>query len=139
MIHRVVTTIVVLCFAVTGCAAGGSESSSSGKIGKPDMKVPAQKILKEFESNEAAADGKYKNKTLQVSGVVSKVDTDFLDDEKYIVQVGAGTAFDVWTVNCNDQTSKAVAKIKKGQKITVVGSFEDGGDLGIELKPCRVV
>jgi tRNA_anti-like len=130
--------IAVLGFAASGCSATGDGSDSDQAPGKPDVKVEAKQILKEFENNEAAADGKYKNKTLQVSGVVDKVDTEIFDDEKYVVRVGAGTQFAFTTVNCNGQSSKDVAKIKKGQKITVVGGFDDGGDLGVELKPCRV-
>lgn len=127
-----------LGFVAAGCEVPEDSGSGSSNVGKADVKVEAKKILKEFENNEAAADGKYKNKTLQVSGVVDKVDTEVFDDEKYVVNVGAGTQFDLITVNCNGQTSKAVAKIKKGQKITVVGAFDDGGDLGVELKPCQI-
>jgi hypothetical protein len=132
--------IAVIGFVASGCAATDSGSGSGGEgVGKPDVTVQATKILKQFEDNEAAADGKYKGKTLQVSGVVDKVDTELLDDEKYSVQIGGGTDFELFTVNCNGQTSKAVSKIKKGKKITVVGQFDDGGDLGVELKPCKIV
>ena len=34
----------------------------------------------------------------------------------------------MWTVNCNDMTNDELAKIDKGQKVTVVGEFDDGGD-----------
>lgn len=138
---RAITALLLagLGLTVAGCEVpedgGGSGSKSSGK---PDLKVQASKVLKEFENNEAAADGKYKNKVLQVSGVVDKVDTELLDDEQYVVRVGAGSQFDIITVNCNDQSSKDVTKIKKGQKIIVIGKFDDGGDLGVELKDCRI-
>ena len=102
------------------------------------MKVEAKTILKEFEENEAAADGKYKDKTLQVTGVVAKVDTEIMDEDEYVVQVGAGTDFDFITVNCDDQSSEAVSSLKKGDDITVVGDFEDGGDLGVELENCKI-
>lgn len=137
---RVIVGLFIACLGVvaSGCSVPDEGSESSDSIGKPDVKVEAKQILKEFEENEAAADDKYKGKTLQVSGVVDKVDTEFLDDEKYSVQIGAGTNFDLITVNCNGQSSKDVSKIKKGQKITVVGEFDDGGDLGVELKPCKI-
>ncbi|MEQ7847349.1 OB-fold protein [Nocardioides kribbensis] len=131
---------MVLGAVGAGCAVpddsdGGSGGSSAGK---PDLKVTAKKILKEFEDNEAAADGKYKDKTLQVSGTVSKIDTELLDDEQYVIQVGAGTDFDIFTVNCDDQSSDDVSSLKKGKAITVIGEFEDGGDLGIELDNCSI-
>jgi len=139
-ITNVALLIAGLGFVASGCAAtdDGSDSESSDSIGKPDVTVEAKQILKKFENNEATADGKYKDKTLQVSGVVAKVDTELLDDEKYAVQIGGGGQFELFTVNCNGQSSDAVSKIKKGQKITVVGVFEDGGDLGVELNPCQI-
>ena len=125
-------------FTVSGCSASTGGSDSTEDVGAPDVTVTTKKILKEFEGNEAAADAKYKGKTLKVDGIVDKVDTEMFDDEKYIVQIGGGGKFEVFTVNCNGQSSKAVAKIKKGDKITVVGVFDDGGDLGVELEPCEI-
>ena len=44
----------------------------------------------------------------------------------------------MWTVNCNDGTNDELAKIDKGQMVTVVGAFDDGGDLGVELATCKL-
>lgn len=101
------------------------------------MKVQAAAILKEFEGNEAAADLKYKGKMLEVTGEVSKVDTELFDDGQYVIQVNGGGDFEFTNVNCNDQAPEDVAKIKIGAQITVIGEFDDGGDLGIELKDCK--
>lgn len=137
---RVIVVLFIAClgFVGTSCSVPDEDSDSGGNVGKPDLKVEAKQILKAFEDNEAAADEKYKGKTLQVSGVVAKVDTELLDDEKYSVQIGGGSDFELFTVNCNGQSSKDVSKIKKGDKITVIGEFDDGGDLGVELKPCQI-
>jgi hypothetical protein len=138
---RVITAVLIagLGFATSGCgASSGSGSDSSESVGKPDVTVEAKQVLTAFEKNEAAADGKYKGKTLEVSGVVSKVDTEMFDEEKYIVQVGGGGRYEILTVNCNGLASEDVSKIKKGDEITVVGVFDDGGDLGVELKPCEI-
>lgn len=143
----VIVLIVIIVMASSGGDGGSTDSGSdngSGDSGSGDkstskpVKVEASQILKEFEENEAAADGKYKDKTLQVTGVVSKVDTEFIDEDEYVVQVGAGTDFDFITVNCDDQSADAVSSLKKGDDITVVGDFEDGGDLGVELKNCKI-
>lgn len=128
--------VAVLGLTVNGCDT--SSETSSDSVGKPDIKVDAGKILKEYENNEAAADGKYKDKTLEVSGVVAKVDTEMFDDKKYTVEVDGGGKYNLTSVTCHNLSSKDVAKIKKGQKITVVGKFDDGGDLGVDLKPCQV-
>ncbi len=129
--------VVALAF-LTGCGATSSGGDSGEAAGQPDMKVEAAKIIKEFEANEAKADSKYKGKTLQVSGVVSKIDTEFMDENQYVIMLNGGKQWDFLNVNCNDIPSKVAGKIKKKQPITVVGVFDDGGDLGIELKNCRV-
>jgi hypothetical protein len=103
------------------------------------IKVPAKKILKEFEENEAAADAKYKGKVIEVTGKVDKVDTEIWDDEQYVVRVNGGGDWDFLSVNCNDLPASAVTSLKKGQDVTVRGEFDDGGDLGVEIKDCKVL
>lgn len=125
-------------------AATATETTTTEKTEKaektaPAMKVQAAAILKEFEGNEAAADLKYKGKTLRVTGTVAKVDTELFDDSEYVIQVNGGGDFEFTSVNCNDQAQEDVAKIEIGQTITVVGVFDDGGDLGVELKDCMAV
>jgi hypothetical protein len=114
--------------------SGGSAEEKPNKA----LKVTAARILKDFEDNEAAADGKYKGKTLQITGVVEKVDTEIFDDSEYVVQVSGGGQFEIWTVNCDDQSSGEVSALAKGDDIVVAGEFEDGGDLGVELKACKI-
>lgn len=122
-----------------------AEATDEPKADKPEpaapaaMRVRAGKILKEFDENEAAADAKYKDKTLRVSGVVEKVDTDLFDGEKYIIQVGNGSDFQFVFVNCNDISASVAAKVKKGTQVSVQGEFDDGGNLGVELKDCALI
>lgn len=122
----------------------GSESKEPAEEEKAEepaekpMKVDAGTIIKDYEDNEAAADGKYSGKLLQVSGVIEKVDTDFIDEDEYIVRVGAGGQWDFLTVDCPGQSADAVSSLKKGDDITVVGEFDDGGDLGVTLKDCTI-
>jgi hypothetical protein len=166
--HKILTAVLafVLIAIIAGAIGGGGSDddpetasddttagateksepkSKSTKEAEPEpepepeaMKVQAGQILKDFESNEAAADGKYSGKTLLISGVVSKVDTELFDDEEYIVQIGSGGQFEFLTVNCDDQSSEDVSSLQKGDDITVLADFEDGGDLGVELKDCSI-
>jgi hypothetical protein len=116
------------------------EEQAEPKAAEPKaMKVDAKKILKEFEENEAAADAKYEGKVIEVAGEISKVDTEVWDDDQYIVQVNGGGQWDFLTVNCNDLPASAVTSLKKGQDVTVRGEFDDGGDLGVEIKDCKVL
>ena len=134
---KTICTIVALAtLMLSGCDT--SSSSGDSPAGKPDLKVEASKIIKEFKKNEASADAKYKDKVLQVSGVVSKVDTETFDEDQYVIRVNGGSKFEFIDVNCNDISAKVAGATKVKKPITVVGVFDDGGDLGIELKNCRV-
>lgn len=124
--------------SATSSASTDSEPKETPAPKVKPMRVRAAKILKEFEGNEAAADAKYGGKLLRVSGVVDKVDTDLLDEEEYIVRVNGGGEFEFLTVNCPGQASSVAAKVNKGDRVSVVGEFDDGGDLGIELEDCKV-
>ena len=102
------------------------------------LAVTAKTILKEFDDNEAAADAKYDGKVIAVTGIVDKVDTEIFNEDEYVVKIGDGGDFVLWTVNCDDQTNKVAAKVKVGSKVTATGDFEDGGDLGIEMHGCKL-
>lgn len=101
--------------------------------------VDAAQLLADFKGNEAAADAKYKGKVLQVTGSVDKVDTELLDKDQYIVRLDNGDQFSFLHVNCNDVPAAKAATIVPESTITVRGTFQDGGDLGVELKACEVL
>ncbi|MGM0931134.1 MAG: OB-fold protein [Actinomycetota bacterium] len=103
------------------------------------VKVDAASLLAEYEGNEAAADEKYQGKVLQVTGTVEKVDTEFWDKDQYVVQLNDGSQWNFIFVNCNDVEKKQAAKIQAGSTVTVRGEFDDGGDLGVEIKDCKVL
>jgi hypothetical protein len=100
------------------------------------MNVQAAQLTKEFEQNELAADTKYEGKMLRITGRVDKIDTDVWDDEKYILRLGG--KWDIVGVNCNDMSTDELATLKQGQTVTVIGKFDDGGDLGVEVADCQL-
>jgi hypothetical protein len=102
------------------------------------ISVKAIKMLNEFEDNELAADAKYKGETLKITGVVDSIDTDILDEDKYILRMADGGEYVFLTVNCNDMSTDELSTLKKGQKVTVIGEFDDGGDLGVEVSDCKL-
>ena len=162
-----ITAGVLLVLMVIGSASGGEESATAdqtpasapaapkAKAGEPaqatkpvakaepapepeTMNVSAVEMLKEFKGNEAAADMKYQGETLEVTGTAVKVDTEWLDDEQYVIQINGGGAWDILTVNCNDVSSSEAARVQVDSQVTVIGTFDDGGDLGVELKDCAL-
>jgi hypothetical protein len=152
---RFIIPIALVVIAIAASAGGGaddltsgsnssSSSSSDDSSGKkteshaPSVTAEAAAMVKEFQDNELAADAKYKGKWVQVNGVVDKIDTEMFDENKYVLRIGGGTDFEILTVNCNDIPKDVLSSINKGDDVTVVGEFKDGGDAGVELKHCRI-
>ena len=122
-------------------AAGSSDepaSNNGSDAEEPSVTAEASSMVKEFQDNELAADAKYKGKWVQVNGVVDKIDTEMFNSNKYVLNIGGGSEFEFLTVNCHDIPQSELSKIAKGDDVTVVGKFQDGGDVGVELKKCRV-
>jgi hypothetical protein len=115
-------------------AAPKEEKESEPKV----VKVSAGKLIKAFEDNELKADKKYKGKTLQVSGEVFKVDTELFDEDKYILSIDSGEQWSLLTVSAYDIPSDQLEDLDEGDKVTVVGEFDDGGDLGVTLRGAHV-
>lgn len=122
-----------------------SKSPSSTKAPAPaapagaDVKITAGEFIKEFEGNELAADQKYKGKTVEVSGVVEKIDTELFNEDKYLLNITDGGDFEFLSVTCHDMDNDVLSKLTVGSAIKVIGDFDDGGDLGVDLKNCKVV
>ena len=126
-------------------AKKSSTSSSPTKAPKPaapagpDYKVTAGEIIEEFGANELAGDQKYKGKTVQVSGVVEKIDTELFSKDKYLLNITDGGDYEFLSVTCHGMDNDVLSTLTVGNPIAVVGDFDDGGDLGVDLKNCTVV
>jgi hypothetical protein len=124
---------VVLACDGASSSSGGSSASASAEA---SVKVDAATILKEYEANEVAGDNKYKDKIVEITGVVESVGKDLLDD--VYISVGTGAEFEIATVQCfitKDHVEKS-ASLQKGQKITVTGRV-DGIMFNVLVKDCR--
>jgi hypothetical protein len=99
-----------------------------------DLAVNAGKIIKDYEDNELAADQTYSGKTLKVTGVVDKIDTDMWDSDKYILNLTGGGEWEILSVRVTGLSQDELSTLKVGQKATVIAKFDDGGDLGVDLK-----
>lgn len=103
------------------------------------VKVSAEQMLKDYEDNELAADKKYKGKRIQVTGTIEKIDSEmFTTDDEYVLRISNGDEYSFLTVNCNDMSQDELSTLTVGNQVTAVGMFDDGGDLGVELKKCKL-
>jgi len=134
--------VAVVIIAVLAGMGGGSDtdatamddtnSSSSATATKP-VAVTAADLIKQFEENELQADAKYKGKTLKITGIVEQVDTEIFDEDAYVLDLTGGGDFEILAVHVHDIPTDDLASVNKGDKVTVTATFDDGGDLGVDV------
>jgi len=106
----------------------------SGKI--QYTKVTADDLCSEYESNEIAADKKFKDKNLELTGIITSIDSDFSDDAVVHLKCGGEHSFE--SVSCSFLSTDEAATLKKGSKITLLGK-STGEVMGSPMvKNCKV-
>ncbi|PIT58326.1 OB-fold protein [Snodgrassella alvi] len=84
------------------------------------IKVTSNELLKAYKANEVAANKKFKDKKLSISGTINSIEAG-LGDEPYVV-LKAGDEFEIDMPQAKLATSEAdkAANLKKGQKINMI-------------------
>ncbi|WKZ83960.1 OB-fold putative lipoprotein [Ralstonia pickettii] len=101
---------------------------------EPPLPVKAQELFGAYEDNEVAADQKYKDKSLLVTGTVQSIDKDFTDS--IVVKLASGNPFMAVHAYLDDQHAAMAASLKKGAKVALV-CVGDGRIVGSPmLKGC---
>ena len=104
---------------------GGSSTWTGGTTKTippaPAISVTAQRLVEDYKANEVAADQKYNDRTLEVTGIVGDIKKDILG--KIYVVLGSGKQYEVRQVQCffSDDWADRAARLKKGQRITISG------------------
>ena len=124
-----VAAILAFLIVLTACE---TESGIAKAIvdEEPEFRISAAQLAAEYESDESAANDKYKGKVIIVSGIVSKVYRGFLYTPYVDLEGG---------VRCNfsDTEDPVMQEISEGQTISMKGQ----GDrlfIGVELRGCTV-
>ena len=125
-------------------SAVSSESSSSKaeevanteeEVTSSAMEVSPKQLYADYQDNEVAADLKYKDKTLEVKGVIDDIGKDIMD-EIYIT-LKTGEMFGNIQCTFDDSHVKEAAALKKGQHVTVRGNC-DGKFMNVLMSDCTL-
>lgn len=102
------------------------------------ISVSAVDLYNEFDSNAIAAKEKYKDKTIQVTGTVNKIDETVWGN---IYVELKSDEYGFTGVQCffpQDATS-TIASLGAGQTVTIKGSSPEKGIIDVELNDCSLV
>ncbi len=100
-----------------------------------DYNVTASQLFGEYESNEVAADSKYKGKMIYIEGTIQSVGKDILGNEYVALEVSNNI---IATVQCFVKDANSLIRLKKGQKVSLLGKG-DGYLLNVFLRKCEVI
>lgn len=117
-------------------SSGSKAPSSKAEI--QAIAITAEELLNSYKENEVSADNQYKNKVLEVSGVVKTVGKDIMD-EPYVT-LGTDNEFEIISVQCyfkDPAELDKVANLKPGEEITIVGTCS-GSSINVLLKKCII-
>jgi len=121
---------------VTGNVVAKDSATTSAIVTAPAITVTVMKLLDEYDSNEVAADMKYKGKIISVTGYVSSVQS--LNSTCY-VKLTPSIGSSLITVDCYFRLSshqQQIAQIKEGQLITITGTCHGEGFLYVGVREC---
>lgn len=98
--------------------------------------ITAGDLFAAYNENEVAANSKYKDKKLQITGTISNIGIDILD-RVYITLDASETLYSVQCYFANSDEDAKVAELKKGDTITLIGVCE-GISLNVTVKQCEI-
>ena len=110
-------------------AAGDNNTAREAKQ-REYITVSVSTLVNELENNAAAAQKKYKNKYVKVTGKLGTIDSDgdyiSIDDPADVFSITGVQCF----INKNDKKqSNFVLNLRKGQTVTAYGKITDVGEL----------
>lgn len=125
---RVLVILVLFSAALAqiNCAADGNKPAMNPKSGtssqdaSPAMAITAADLIEAYRMEGPDGAGKYKGKTLAVTGTVSRSGKDYLN--RLYVDLKSETN-SVMDVHCtyNDDQQDAMSALQKGQEVTIRG------------------
>ncbi len=98
--------------------------------------MSASELFSEYDQNEVAADEKYKNKTIAVTGTIDDIGKDIMDDPYLSLGIGY-----LQSVNCyfSDENKSIISKVSKGEKITIIGVCKGKTlNISVSLHDCKI-
>lgn len=126
---KILVSILALSCAVlsqTGCSSSGNQSGVKAPVpanqqetSEPAIAIGAEELIESYRMESANGAGKYKGKTLAVTGTVTRSGKDF-QNNLYVNLKGENTVIEVHCIYTEDQHA-AMSALKPGQQATIKG------------------
>lgn len=138
-IKHLLSATTFAAFIVLAVASSDNKQTekevSKQEANTPAIEVSPQQLYSDYEANEVAADLKYKDKVLIVTGKVNTIGKDIMD--AIYVTINTGEMFGAVQCSFSDNHTNEAAGLKKGQTVTIKGKC-DGKMMNILLSGCTL-
>jgi hypothetical protein len=96
--------------------------------------VTAAELVADYQANEVAADGRYKNSLAEITGAVERVGADLAGSQYVTLESGRGLS----SVQCFAARQESFATLRPAQRVTVRGRVQ-GKSGNVLVKDCVVI
>jgi len=139
----VITLFIVMSIIGSIGKSGETQQGSaptSNAVAQPTaMTVTVTKLASDYQANEVSADAKYKGQLLNVTGTVSSISKDFLDDPYVLLSSGSDNIVSDVQCSFSQSDNSKLASLSKGQQVTLQGT-DNGMTLNtVELQNCLII
>jgi hypothetical protein len=126
--------LLILGAVIVGMMNDKGKQSIVSEAPEQPITITAEKLIADYEANEVAADGMYKNKLVIVTGTISRIGKDIVGSP-YITLKGASFA----SVQCvfKDEDAAVLSAMVKGQQVNIAGRVS-GNLMGVLLRECKL-
>ena len=107
------------------------------KAAEPVIAVDPQRLVSDYRANEVAADMAYRGKILRITGAITSINKDFLD-EPYVVISGDFQGLSSIQCCFGKGDELALSRLQIGQLITISGRCSGMIMLSVFLKNCTL-
>lgn len=149
---RTVLAVFLLFFGITmilGALGGDESSNSSTGETRPNSSVvvtqPVETVLEvdpatlraAYQENEIAADTKYENNLLKITGTINNIGKDILDEVYLTIETGE-YLYDIQCYFSDASQIEIVATLKDGDTITLIGRCSGLSLTNVIVKDCEI-
>ena len=136
---------VLVAFSAVGTLTGSKNSGTSATAAQQTAPEPAaivvtsDKLASDYKDNQVAADAKYKDKIVEVTGTVDSIGKD-VTDSSYVTFEGESHYSVINKIQAyfSKANESSLIDVKKGQKLTLRGRVE-GGSFNVIIRDSEIV
>ena len=110
-----------LIFALLLACSSEREETKSVQSEGPAVSITADQLFNAYKANEVAADEKFKDKVLLVSGTIDNIGKDITDTPYVVLKAGGDFSFGGVQCMFDDKAKGQLANLQKGQKVQIKG------------------